>query len=329
MEKFKEIEAKALAGDYSAMSELANYYIQGNVVEKNIEEGINWYEKAIKAGDDFAPQTVNDIGYNLQVGQNGYEVNLSLALRCYKIAADAGNVLGMGNYAYCNYCGTGTEKNYQAAYEYWQKAADKGDAVCLNNVGFCYEYGYGVELDLTKAIDYYFMALDNKYQNAETTIKTFCENHKGEIYTERHLDFLVKNGIITEIESLPTHIIKLPDFKTVKSLSRIRIPSFVTKIGGLPNNLISVEIENGLKEIGSGWFYNTSITEIVIPNSVTKIGDGAFSDCSNLREIVLPKSIETLGQRVFWNCTKLTSIIIPDSVLEIPSMVFSDCIYEA
>ena len=92
MEKFKEIEAKALAGNYSAMSELANYYIQGNVVEKNIEEGINWYEKAIKADDDFAPQTVNDIGRNLQNGDNGYEVNLSLALRCYKIAADAGNV---------------------------------------------------------------------------------------------------------------------------------------------------------------------------------------------------------------------------------------------
>lgn len=179
MEKFKEIEAKALAGNYSAMSELANYYIQGNVVEKNIEEGINWYEKAIKAGDDFAPQTVNDIGYNLQVGQNGYEVNLSLALRCYKIAADAGNVLGMGNYAYCNYCGTGTEKNYQTAYEYWQKAADKGDAVCMNNVGFCYENGYGVEQDLAKSIEYYFNALENKYAGVLSPIETFLTNHDG------------------------------------------------------------------------------------------------------------------------------------------------------
>lgn len=179
MEKFKEIEAKALAGNYSAMSELANYYIQGNVVEKNIEEGINWYEKAIKAGDDFAPQTVNDIGRNLQNGDNGYEVNLSLALRCYKIAADAGNVLGMGNYAYCNYCGTGTEKNYQTAYEYWQKAADKGDAVCMNNVGFCYENGYGVEQDLAKSIEYYFNALENKYAGVLSPIETFLTNHDG------------------------------------------------------------------------------------------------------------------------------------------------------
>lgn len=353
MENFKEIEAKALTGNYSAMSELANYYIQGNVVEKNIEEGINWYEKAIKAGDDFAPQTVNDIGYNLQVGQNGYEVNLSLALRCYKIAADAGNVLGMSNYAYCNYCGTGTEKNYQAAYEYWQKAADKGDAVCMNNVGFCYEYGYGVELDLTKAIDYYFMALDNKYQNAETTIKTFCENHKGEIFSERHLEYLVNNNLITEICNLPANISKLPKLRNSEKLTTIILPDTIVEIPEgafeecrmlrkvvlsktitkIPNrsffhcvSLIDLYIPEGIQSIGECAFLGcSSLIEMSIPNSVKLIGTRAFQYCSALSNVLLPTSIKVLPEDAFSDCKSLKEIAIPSSIVEIQSGVFSGC----
>ena len=47
---------------------------------------------------------------------------------------------------------------------------------------------------------------------------------------------------------------------------------------------------------------------IYIPDSVTSIGNYAFSGCSNLTDIIIPKSVISLGNYVFSNCTSLESI---------------------
>ena len=77
--------------------------------------------------------------------------------------------------------------------------------------------------------------------------------------------------------------------------------------------------------ITSGAFLGSGLTSIVIPNSVTKIGLGAFSDCSNLESVVIPNSVTSIGTEVFNGCISLTSITIPKSVTEIGSAAFSNC----
>ena len=66
---------------------------------------------------------------------------------------------------------------------------------------------------------------------------------------------------------------------------------------------------------------------IEIPNSVTKIGDGAFAGCTSLTSVKIPDSVTEIGWGAFWGCTRLTSIEIPDNVTKIGYYAFRDCTF--
>jgi len=66
-------------------------------------------------------------------------------------------------------------------------------------------------------------------------------------------------------------------------------------------------------------------TSFIIPNSVTGIGDFAFSGCSGLTSVTIPNSVTTIGNYVFSSCTGLTSITIPDNVTNIGDGAFRGC----
>ena len=69
----------------------------------------------------------------------------------------------------------------------------------------------------------------------------------------------------------------------------------------------------------------SSLSEIVIPSSVTSIGNSAFSDCSSLSEVVIPSSVTRIGDSVFWYCRTLSDIVIPSSVTSIGDSAFFYC----
>ena len=68
-----------------------------------------------------------------------------------------------------------------------------------------------------------------------------------------------------------------------------------------------------------------SLSEIVIPSSVTSIGDGAFSCCHSLSEIVIPSSVTSIGDHAFSGCDSLSEIVIPSGVTSIGNYAFSGC----
>ena len=68
-----------------------------------------------------------------------------------------------------------------------------------------------------------------------------------------------------------------------------------------------------------------SLSNIVIPDSVTKIGDSVFSSCSSLSNIVIPASVTRIGDSVFSSCSSLSSIVISDGITSIGDSAFSGC----
>ena len=85
-------------------------------------------------------------------------------------------------------------------------------------------------------------------------------------------------------------------------------------------------IPDSVTSIGDSAFSScTSLTSINIPDSVTSIGNYAFSSCTSLTSINIPDSVTSIGNYAFSSCTGLTSINIPDSVTSIGNSAFSSC----
>ena len=87
------------------------------------------------------------------------------------------------------------------------------------------------------------------------------------------------------------------------------------------------------KSFGSNFIYSSYdlylndelVTEIVVPNSVDSIGNGAFRTCRSLNSVILPNSVKHIGRDAFYSCSNLTSINIPNSVTSIETSVFASC----
>ena len=85
-------------------------------------------------------------------------------------------------------------------------------------------------------------------------------------------------------------------------------------------------VKEGTRIICNGAFWHcSSLTEIVIPASVTSIGGLAFSGCGSLSSIVIPASVTSIGDGAFAGCGSLSSIVIPASVTSIGNRTFSGC----
>ncbi|WP_026498637.1 leucine-rich repeat domain-containing protein [Butyrivibrio sp. WCD2001] len=81
----------------------------------------------------------------------------------------------------------------------------------------------------------------------------------------------------------------------------------------------TIIIGNGVTNISNHAFYGTKISSITIPDSVSKIGEGAFSYCSELSEVKLGTGLKEIGTRCFESAHgagmyKLTSMTIPANV---------------
>lgn len=162
----------------------------------------------------------------------------------------------------------------------------------------------------------------------------------------------------TELKSanIPRSVTEIGDYAFYRcaKLETLDIPETVTMIGdkafvGTPaldklreksplvviNNILvdgasakgEVTVPNGVVRIAGSAFTarDSEITKVTIPDSVSEIGDSAFSGCDKLTEVKLPKGITEIPLKLFDGCTNLKSIEIPDSVESIGMWAFRDC----
>ena len=96
-------------------------------------------------------------------------------------------------------------------------------------------------------------------------------------------------------------------FEGCGKLTNIHIRSIESwcKISGL-DNLMKYGANN--KKL---YINGEEITEFIIPDGITSIGDYAFYNCSGLTSVTIPDSVTSIGAAAFKGCSGLTSITIP------------------
>ncbi|MDR1787882.1 MAG: leucine-rich repeat protein [Treponema sp.] len=87
-----------------------------------------------------------------------------------------------------------------------------------------------------------------------------------------------------------------------------------------------IVLPDTLTIIGDYVFYNCfGLTSVTIPNSVTSIGNYAFYNCFGLTSVTIGDSVTSIGTSAFDLCRRLTSVTIPASVTSIGSSAFDYC----
>ena len=135
--------------------------------------------------------------------------------------------------------------------------------------------------------------------------------------------------------------VRLPDtlttvdnyaFKGCSAISSLELPSTLRRIGfaafyGCSSVSGTVKIPYGVTEIlGDAFRKCSGIERVEIANSVILIGDRAFEDDASLREVVLPNSLKKLGDNVFTN-DPLTRLDLPYGLSNLGSIHMYSPIY--
>ena len=80
----------------------------------------------------------------------------------------------------------------------------------------------------------------------------------------------------------------------------------------------------GLTQIPDNAFMG-SVTEVILPEGITRIGYSAFSSCGNLTSVYIPESVTSIGMGAFSDCASLTQINLPDGITDIDDGTFYGC----
>ena len=163
----------------------------------------------------------------------------------------------------------------------------------------------------------------------------------------------LNNELLTDV-TLPENITQLIDFTfySCESLNSVTVPETVTDIGyyslaectslsnvTLPDGLQRIEkcafsgctaleeitIPESVTEICDYAFAACGLTTFTVPESITVIGNGMFSGCTNLTTINIHDGVNKIGGGAFEGCTSLTSVTIPEGVTEVWLGAFQDC----
>lgn len=112
-----------------------------------------------------------------------------------------------------------------------------------------------------------------------------------------------------------------PQIKSVPIYTKINSYEYINR-----EDITEVIIPDGVTLIGERAFNNCkNLKKLILSDSLIDISSSAFSGCENLEEIVLPKNIKKLGYRAFGDCKRLKRIIIPDGIEELEWGVFAGC----
>jgi hypothetical protein len=80
-----------------------------------------------------------------------------------------------------------------------------------------------------------------------------------------------------------------------------------------------------VREVGRNAFDGSDVREVIILNSVTRIGEMAFADCDKLERVAMGTGVTEIAGFAFWNCAKLVDVSLGANVKSIGGCAFWSC----
>ncbi|MCQ2219394.1 MAG: leucine-rich repeat domain-containing protein, partial [Paludibacteraceae bacterium] len=167
------------------------------------------------------------------------------------------------------------------------------------------------------------------FQDCPSLKKVIYSPAKSINYAATSSPFLNCDSLETVIIGDNVKIVSQRLFQKLPSLSHITIPGNVRTVGNaafINSGLRSVNLQDGLKEIGPYAFEGTLIDSIYIPSSVDSIASAAFRSCDSLKVISYNASntVSTYSSSPFAKCANVEKVIIGENVTMIQKNLFRD-----
>jgi len=216
--------------------------------------------------------------------------------------------------------GDGTTYEAESVYRVGEPFPDPqlGDVYRYGNYEYCYGYDFcGGDCETWAAFCNH--KDDDEYKTAGWVVRCITDTEEpGPI-----LSRIDKKSVLglAKYAFLFQPSVKTVDLSTFDNLTTIPMYAFAD------THLESIVIPDSITSIGEAAFMHTSLTSVDLSKSkVTSIEDMAFSVCQSLESFAFPSGIGTIEEAVLTDCSALKNIEIPASVTKINEGSFAGCV---
>ncbi len=135
----------------------------------------------------------------------------------------------------------------------------------------------------------------------------------------------IQRIIVTEgIEMIGDHA-----FKDCWKLTQAIFPNTLREIGQSAfercYDLDIPALPSQLGWIGMYAFADTGLKKVILPSAVYWTGEGAFSNCKQLKDVEISRNLTSIADKMFQGCDALSVVKLPETIQSIGSEAFEGC----